>query len=394
MRVLPRRQFLKLSSLLSLSAYPAAFSSLRATTTETNGRILVVIQLSGGNDGLNTVVPFTDEGYTKHRRELRLTADRLIKIDDSVGLHPALRDFADLLEDGRLAIVQGVGYPNPNRSHAVSMAIWQSASLDPLDHTGYGWLGQSMDEYQQEMSGTPHMILLGENDPPLAIRGRRSTAVAMAHLHDLRLQLPFAIEDGEQAENDSLVHFAQATLANAARTAQLLESVATEKRDSQNYPDTGLAGRLQSIASLIKSGFATPVYYAIQDGYDTHSAQLPTHARLLRELSGALKAFQDDLAAAGLDDRIVTLCFSEFGRRVEENGSMGTDHGAAGPVFLMGKHVESGLVGLPANCQELFDGDLRMQFDFRSVYQTLLNDWLHVASPRPLSPFPSLPLLS
>lgn len=388
-----RRHFLKQASLLSLSTFPAAFSSLRANTTETNGRILVVIQLSGGNDGLNTVVPYTDEGYARHRRELRLATDQLIQIDASVGLHPSLRGMADLLEDGQLTIVQGVGYPQPNRSHAVSMAIWQSASLDPLDHTGYGWLGQSMDEYQHELSGAPDMVLLGDDSPPLAIRGRRSTSVAMANLHDLHLLQPKSFNESERPTNDSLLNFIHSTSASAVRTASLLESVATSNQVSPDYPTTGLGGRLKSIANLIKAGVATPVYYTIQDGYDTHSAQLPTHSRLLSELSGALQAFQEDLTTAGLDDRIVTLCFSEFGRRVEENGSLGTDHGAAGPVFLAGKCVKSGLLGQPANCEQLIDGDLTMQFDFRSIYHALLSDWLHLPTPRTLKHFTSLPLL-
>ena len=392
MQSISRRHFLKKSSLLSLSTFPAAFSSLGAGTPQTGGRILVVIQLSGGNDGLNTVVPYADQGYAKHRRELRLATDGLIKINDTVGLHPSLRGMADLLEDGRLAIVQGVGYPQPNRSHAVSMAIWQSASLDPLDHSGYGWLGQSMDEYHQELSGAPHMVLFGEDEPPLAIRGRRSTSVAMAHLHDLHLQQPLSLSDSEQAAGETLIDYVRATSNCAVRTARLLESVAMAEPASAVYPASGLAGRLRAIASLIKSDFATPVYYVIQDGYDTHSAQLPTHSRLLRELSGALKAFQEDLAVAGLDERVVTLCFSEFGRRVEENGSLGTDHGSAGPVFLAGKSMQSGVIGQPVNCEELLDGDPSMQFDFRSVYHSLLSDWLQCQSPTAIADFERLPL--
>ena len=376
-----RRQFLNRAGLISLAPFPAAFGSLCASEAQTDGRILVVIQLSGGNDGLNTIVPYSDELYAKHRQELRLLSDRLHKIDDQVALHPSMREAAEMLEEGRLAIVQGVGYPHPNRSHDVSMAIWHSASLDRLKHSGYGWLGQAMDEYEEDLGGAPHMVLLGDENPPLAIRGRKSTTVAMEHLHDLTLTMPIATSSTPTVgSKDSLLDFATATNSTAVQTAQLIQRITEGDGTTASYPATQLATRLQSIASLIKSGFATPIYYAIQSGYDTHSAQLPTHARLLRELSSGMKAFHDDLDSAGLGDRVVTLCFSEFGRRVQENASMGTDHGAAGPIFLAGKAVLSGVLGIQPSLQDLDEGDLRMQVDFRNIYASIVQDWLGVES--------------
>jgi len=400
MQALRRRQFLKQSALLSLTPFPAAFSSLSASESQTDGRILVVIQLSGGNDGINTVVPFTDEGYKKNRKKLRLDADKLIKVNEHIGLHPSLRGAADLLEDGRLVVVQGVGYPDPNRSHDVSMAIWQSARMDRLEHKTYGWLGRAMDNALDNsdgnLAGSPDMVLLGSEAPPLAIRSRRSTAVAMAHLDDLKLNQPISLPLARGSSADTLVDFAHATTADAVRMSQLIETVSrSQSTAAAVYPATGLSGRLQSIASLIKSGFATPVYYAIQSGYDTHSVQLPVHARLLRELGGGLKAFHDDLESAGLGERVITFCFSEFGRRVQENGSLGTDHGAAGPVFVAGKGVNAGLIGNPPSLVDLEEGDLKMQIDFRKVYATLLRDWLRIDPRSALdSSYGSLPIFS
>lgn len=379
-----RRKFLQRSSLIAMAPTVPAFLSrtVHAAKPNNDGRILVVIQLSGGNDGINTVVPFADEGYTKHRDKLRIQTDRLIKVNDQVGLHPALRPAADLLEDGRLAIVQGVGYPNPNRSHDVSMAIWQTARFDPTEHKTFGWIGRAMDGQATPADGSPHSILLGNENPPISLRGRRSTSVSLAHLDDLKLKAgtSFFGTPAKNTDND-LLAFARRASLDALATADLIDEVAKNSTgDNSSYPKTELAGRLKSIAQLIKADFSTPVYYAIQSGYDTHAAQLPTHARLLRELAGAMKAFLDDLKDAGIADRVLMLCFSEFGRRVKENASLGTDHGTAGPVFIAGSRVNSGLIGGAPSMSDLENGDLKMQTDFRQVYATILQDWLGIAS--------------
>ena len=377
---LSRRQFLHRSSLIAMAPTVPAFLSrtIRATEPNNEGRSLVVIQLSGGNDGINTVVPFADEGYAKHRDEVRLSRDRLIKVNDQVGLHPALRPAADLLEDGRLALVQGVGYPNPNRSHDVSMAIWQTARFDLAEQKTFGWIGRAMGEHSAAADGSPDSILLGDQNPPIALRGRRSTSVSLAHLDDLKLKadtelLRVPIDNSD----DGLLAFARRASLDACSTADLIDEVVKNSAgDTSSYPKTDLAGRLKSMAQLIKADFSTPVYYAIQSGYDTHAAQLPTHARLLRELAGAMRAFHDDLQSAGLSDRVLTLCFSEFGRRVKENASLGTDHGAAGPVLIAGSSVNPGPIGQPPSMTDLANGDLRMHTDFRQVYATILQDWL------------------
>lgn len=379
-----RRQFLKSSSLIAMAPCVPTFLSrtVHAAEVDNDGRVLVVIQLSGGNDGINTVVPYADCGYAEHRKELRLSNERLIKVNDQIGLHPSLRPAADLLENGQLAIVHGVGYPNPNRSHDVSMAIWQTARFDPVEHKTFGWIGRAMDERSAPAYGSPHSILLGDENPPIAMRGRRSTSVSLAHLDDLKLKVDTQLlSSPADSHEDDLLAFARRAALDARTTADLIDDIAkSSEADAASYPRTGLSGRLKSIAQLIKAGFSTPVYYAIQSGYDTHAAQLPTHSRLLSELAGAIKAFQDDLQAAGLADRVLTLCFSEFGRRVKENASLGTDHGTAGPLFVVGPGVNAGLIGQADSMTDLAEGDLKTQTDFRQVYATILEDWLGVSS--------------
>lgn len=396
---LSRRNFLRDSALISLA--PAIPAFLRRTangaTADSDGRILVVVQLSGGNDGINTVIPYADEGYAQHRRELRIDVDDVLRLNDQVGLHPRLEPMADLLDDGRLAIVQGVGYPNPDRSHDVSMAIWQTARFDPAEHKSYGWIGRATDELSQPPGGAPHSVLLGDGSPPVALRGRRSISIELAHLHDLQMTPGAALPNPTLADDaDDLLAFARRTVVDARTAAELIDDVVqTSAADAAAYPTTQLATRLKSIAQLIKADFAAPVYYAIQPGYDTHVAQRATHARLLRDLSGAIKAFVDDLQASGLGERVLVMGFSEFGRRVAENGSLGTDHGTAGPVFLAGAGIEPGLHQKTPSMTDLADGDLKMSVDFRSVYATILARWLGV-DPEPIlgGEFPAVDALT
>ncbi|QDV39196.1 DUF1501 domain-containing protein [Tautonia plasticadhaerens] len=395
-----RRDFLRAglrsSSLIALAPMVPGFlaRSARAARPEADARVLVVIQLDGGNDGINTVVPFEDDGYARHRDALRLPADRLIKIDDRLALHPSMRGAADLLESGRLAIVPGVGYPNPNRSHFESMAIWHSARLDPEDRTGQGWLGRAFDE--SGLDGSPS-LLVGPGPSPTALIGRRASAASLERLDDYA-PAPLVAGLGAAASpapapGDDLAAFVRRSTLDAYATADQLAELAREGDDAR-YPATGLADRLRTVARLLKAGHAARAYYATQPGYDTHAGQLPTHGRLLSELSGALKAFLDDLAAAGLAERVLVLCFSEFGRRVAENGSAGTDHGTAGPVLVAGPGVAAGVAGPSPSLEELEGGDLATAVDFRRVYATVLSGWMGLPAGAALGgEFEPLPLL-
>ncbi len=397
-----RRRFLarslRDSSLIALAPSLPGFlaRTARAAEANTESRILVVVQLDGGNDGINTVVPFKDDGYARHRKAIRLAEKRLLKVSDEVGMHPAMRDAGKLLDSGRLAIVPGVGYPNPSRSHFRSRAIWQSARLDPLEHNGIGWIGRGLDGAPRTRDGAPAALLIGADSPPPALRGRRSVSAAVDRLDDYVLgakQNRMMPDSPPEAAEDDLGQFLRRSLLDAYTTADRLESAAGTRDGHASYPESELARRFSLTARLIKAGLGTRVYYLEQGDYDTHGHQLARHAPLLEELSAALRAFLDDMAAARLADRVAVMVFSEFGRRVEENSSMGTDHGTAGPVFLAGPKVQPGLVGNYPSLTELQDGDLKMAVDFRRVYSSVLTSWLGLPSEQALGgAFPPLPL--
>jgi uncharacterized protein (DUF1501 family) len=397
-----RRDFLKHASLLALAPTIPGFLARTARAAEPlrDGRVLVVLELNGGNDGINTVVPFADEGYAKHRQTLRLRTDGLVKVNDQVALHPAMQNFGKLLEAGQLVIAQGVSYPNPSRSHFQSMATWHTGRLDPEEHKGPGWLGRALDGAAKGASA----LLVGSGPPPVAIRGRRTLASAIERMEDFTLAAgadprralapspyPLPLGGGEgrvrgEESADDLAAFVQRSMLDAYATADRLAQVARDKGDAR-YPQSGLGSRLQLIARLLKVGLDTRIYYTLQSGYDTHANQLFAHANLLNDLSASLKAFLDDLAAAKLADRVVVLLFSEFGRTVSENGSAGTDHGTAGPVFLAGSGVKGGLVGTTPSLLDLdpTHGDLRRSLDFRQVYATVLEGWLGLPAKETLS---------
>jgi uncharacterized protein (DUF1501 family) len=357
------------------------------------GRILVVVQLDGGNDGLNTVVPYRDDEYRKYRPNLAIPAGEVKKVDDRIGLHPSLEPFSKLLEQHRLAIVQGVGYPNPNRSHFDSMAIWHTAKTT-VDKAAPGWLARAIDRRRGSNADAPGLHISEAYPLPGALSGGQQVVPSMAKLEQFRRRLGM-LQGNEAAEQvvaldrlarrdrgepGSLLQFVERcsliTYASAARLERVQNDSSAGKVD---YPEFyGLARRLRLIAQLVRAGLSTPIYYTHLEGFDTHSGQLQRHANLLRELGVSLKAFLDDLEKSGESERVVVLVFSEFGRRLGENGSGGTDHGTAAPVFLLGKPVKSGLHGSYPDLTRLDDDDPIHTVDFRRVYATVLDRWLGV----------------
>lgn len=385
--MLTRRQFLDTSfqstSILSLASSIPCFlthSLQAAENKKNNGRVLVVIELNGGNDGLNTVVPFTDEYYQKYRTALRISKSKVLKLNPEIGLHPAMTDAAKLVEDGRLAVIQGVGYPNPNRSHFESMAIWQTAQLNPKTQGGYGWLGRALDQKSNRVRSFADAICLGDVDPPQALRGRQATHSTIRNFAELQLDSQFVNADigSEQNTTDNLLQCVRRRTVDARATVERIEKLNKASQTKTVYPQSGLSNRLKNIARLIRAQLEPRVYYTVQSGYDTHINQEFDHYRRLSEFSGALNAFLNDLRDSQLDERVLVLVYSEFGRRVAENDSQGTDHGTAGPVFLAGPAVKAGLHGTPPDLADLQDGDLKMTTDFRSVYATILSKWLDI----------------
>jgi uncharacterized protein (DUF1501 family) len=368
-------------------------SVLASAPAAAKGRILVVVQLDGGNDGLNTVVPYRDDEYRKARPRLAIPAGDVKKIDDRVGLHPMLEPFSNLLDEQRLAIVQSVGYPNPNRSHFDSMAIWHTAKTT-VDKAAPGWLARALDRRGDNLGDAAALHVHDAFLLPGALVGGRQVVPSIAGLEQFRRRLGIPDRSGAKVQIEALDRLAQQnrgepgsllqfvercsliTYASSARLERLERDHPTAKA---SYPEFyGLARRLELISKLIKAGMTTAIYYTHLDGFDTHSGQLQPHAALLRELGNSLRAFLDDMNKSGEGDRVVVLVFSEFGRRLGENGSGGTDHGTSAPVFLLGQPVKAGLHGEYPDLTHLDDGDPIHAVDFRRIYATLLDRWLEV----------------
>jgi uncharacterized protein (DUF1501 family) len=373
--MLTRRTFLGSSSVLALSSTVPLFvpRSVRAASPDKDGRVLVVVEMDGGNDALNTVVPHADDAYAKLRPKLKLDPKRVVKLTDAVGLHPALRPLDKLLTGGHLAVVPGVGYPNPNRSHFESMAMWHTARFDEEELKGYGWLGRAMDP-----SGGNLFSVGGE--VPTALRGRRSSAVAFKRIEEVLLSDPAAAKaSAGSGTADDLLAYVRRQAVDAHTAADKLAKLTGDKT-GPNYPQTELAERLKIVAKLLKADIGARVFYTQQSGYDTHSQQQFTHANLLSEFAGAVAAFFADLKASKLADRVTLLSFSEFGRTIQENGSAGTDHGTAGVCFVAGLTVTGGLVGSMPSLTELEKGEPKMTTDFRGIYNAVLTDWMGLPS--------------
>jgi uncharacterized protein (DUF1501 family) len=397
---LTRREWLRWgvggSTLLACATAVPAFlaRSARAIAARpgqvAGGRILVVIQLDGGNDGLNTVVPHGDDAYRRSRPKLALKADELKPIDDRVGLHPSLGGFSKLLEDGRLAVVQSVGYPNPNRSHFESMAIWHTARLGPGVEAA-GWLARAIDAGPPIAGADAPALHIADDSLPQALRGGRQYVPSLSRVEQFRRRLGVPEDAGAAEQRDALDRIAaldagtpnpllqfvaRSTLVSYASSARLEEALRGDD-DAGQYPTFyGLAQRLKLIARLIRAGLSTSIYYAHLGGFDTHANQAARHANLLREMGDSLRAFQADLDRSGDGERVLVLVFSEFGRRLRENASGGTDHGTAAPVFLLGSAVAGGLHGPYPDLDDLEDGDPKHAIDFRRVYATALERWL------------------
>jgi uncharacterized protein (DUF1501 family) len=360
--------------------------------------VLVVVQLSGGNDGLNTVIPYADPAYAAARPTLKQPTAEIKRINDALGFHPALGGFAKLLESSQLAIVQGVGYPNPNRSHFESMDIWHKAT--PAKEQIFGWLGRTL----PKLGSAGVALQIGDDQPPLALIGATGNAPNLRSLEGYQLIVSQGGDNQPKRQviekladtsggSGSLRDLVRQSARETYRSAASLRDVSQNYKSSVSYPASGLGGRLKLIAQLIDAGVPERVYYTSLGGFDTHAVQAKSHAGLLSQLGDALAAFQSDLTEHGHAQRVVTLTFSEFGRRVLENGSQGTDHGAAAPLFLAGGAVQAGPLGAHPSLADLDDGDLKFHTDFRSVYATVLERWLGVASREILgAEYPLLPL--
>ncbi len=379
--------------------------------TGRDGAILVLLQMAGGNDGLNTVVPFANDDYRRARPRLALSPDKVLKLNDELGLHPSLTGLKALYDAGRLAIVQGVGYPNPNRSHFRSTEIWQTAS-DSKQVESYGWVGRYFDNACAGCDPTVG-ISLGRQLPQ-AFVASHSKGISLDNPQNFRFLPPRGaapaeikqteasyrklnqLDDdlastsgatigalpGASAHRGSALEFLERTALDAQVSSDTIRSVAARGANLATYPPSQLGASLKLVSRLIAGGLPTRIFYVSQGGYDTHANQLGAQERLLKDLGLCIQAFTDDLRQQGNLSRVLLMTFSEFGRRVAENANGGTDHGAAAPLFIVGEKSKGGVFGTQPSCApaDLWQGDLRFQIDFRSVYATVLERWLQTSS--------------
>ncbi len=389
-----RRDFLKSSSLVAWGLSVPGFVGRTARAAQTSDKpgardtILVVVQLTGGNDGLNTVIPFDDPEYAKLRPTLKIAKNQVKKINDSIGLHPSMTGLAGLLEEQSLCVVQGVGYPNPSQSHFRSMDIWQAAST--AETATEGWIGKAL----KAIPAAPSFHLANNNEvSPLALNGAPVRVPSITSLADFQLKTAAAsgpdmrdqrsiIEGTAKPQNGkpSLLDFVQRTAVNTYASSKRLQEIGKNYQPKAPYPNTALANKLKLAAQLIDADLGARVFYVSIDGFDTHANQANAHANLLRQVSDAMTAFYKDLAARGHKDRLLMMTFSEFGRRAKENGSRGTDHGSGAPMLLVGGKVKPGLVGEHPSLTDVAAGNLKFHTDFRRVYAAVLDQWLGVPS--------------
>ena len=358
----------------------------RALNASKKDMILVVLQLSGGNDGLNTLIPFGDPNYSALRPTLGFSTNDVLALTDSVGLNPNLSKLKALYDVGKVAIVQGVGYPNPNRSHFRSMDIWHSARPDTFERSG--WLGRYVAACQCAQDNALPAISVGDQlnamfwtdttlVPAVASIGAFSFFTDTKYKNDRVFQMQtlqnIYSQAGSWSAYESLIR--RGTVQALAGSDEL-QRVAAAYRSPVQYPqNNGLAAQLKLVAQVIAGDVGTRLFSVAMGGYDTHANQKPTQDRNLAQLGDALDAFMLDLANLGQQDNVVIMTFSEFGRRVKQNGSNGTDHGTAEPMFIIGNKVQGGLYGAYPSLGDLdANGDLKFNADFRSVYAGILND--------------------
>lgn len=399
-----RRDFLKASlgasALLSLGpAVPRSLSSTAAAAAQQDrgDTVLVVVQLSGGNDGLNTVVPYNDATYANSRPTLRLPPSEVHKIDSELGFHPRMQSFMRLYKDGLLSIVQGVCYPNNDRNHPTAMRDWHTAKPGEAN-CQTGWLGRTIDQLVRPNEGNVPGVFVGPIAQPFGLNAEKAIVPSIRSLEQFRLQtmpgpggdahrrqLVEASELPRSGEPDPLLQAVQQSTLAAYAGSRQIEAVTGTSPEAAGYPNFLLARQFHTVAQLIRADVGIRIYFTELGGggiggFDNHANQLGNHCAVLHQLAESVAALVDDLKRHKLLDRVVLMTFSEFGRTVVENGRRGTDHGAAAPMFLAGGRVKAGLIGDHPSLTDLDQGALKFHTDFRRVYATLLERWLGLDS--------------
>ena len=406
-----RRDFMKHASVYSAlgivapqfltHTVEAAVQSIQGFNSD---RVLVVVQLGGGNDGLNTLVPHTDDNYHRARPSIGLKEKDLLKVSDDLGFNKSLVGLKELYDRGDLGIIQGIGYPNPDRSHFRSMEIWHTAS-DSHEFESTGWIGRYFD-HECSGSARPQVGVAIGKERPQAFEGLKGFGVAFEDPtkygwqegkgEDNAANFKHLNSPEVSAGNNENLDFLRHVTSNAIMSSKEVNEAADRaKRNMEPNRGRPVNQELANVAALIKADLATRIYYVSASGFDTHANQLGQHTNLLTSVGNSLLEFQNQLKKDGTADRVTTMVFSEFGRRVSENKSGGTDHGTAAPMFMMGSHVKGGLHGRTPSLTDLDEGDLKFTTDFRGVYANVLEDWFKTDSKEVLGKrFDSLGLVS
>lgn len=360
----------------------SALAAAEANNGAANERILIVVELSGGNDGVNTVVPFSDDAYYRHRPTIGIPATKVRKINDHFGFHPSMAGFERLYKDGKLAVVHGCGYEKPSLSHFESMGFWHTGAPNAGEHLG--WVGRVADA--MDPAGQQNYVVNIGTSQSLAVRSDKHSPLGFYDPeHFFRggvyQQQPLFQRFGRAREtNNASLNFLTAVAANATDSAAFVRQAWADYKTPVDYGATaaGLGLDLRKVAALIKANMPTRLYYVSYAGnvFDTHVYQSDVHARLLIYTADALRAFMEDVKRLGRGADVAIMVFTEFGRRVPENTSKGTDHGTATPMFVIGEHVKAGLYGTPPSLTNLDDGNLIYTTDFRRVYASMIKEWL------------------
>ncbi len=414
--MLTRRQFIEQSlAVVSVGlSVPTVFSKAVALAAEdaaapsVSGKTVIVVQMAGGMDGLNAVVPYNHPAYRQNRSVIGVAEQELIPVDDRIAFNPGLAKLKEVFDQGKLAVVEGVGYPNPNFSHFRAMDIWQQA--DPDARQTEGWLGRYFDGLT-DADGHPLTGLSYGPRLPEALQSSQRMVPAVASLQafdlqnapgdktpDLRRNSLLKLYDVYKPANTRFAALLDTTLNEAYQSSVQLKTADASYKPAVAYPQSSLSSGLRLLAELIDSGGSSGsplrVGHVMLGGFDTHTQEARTLSRLLQDTSEAVSAFWQDVNAHGHGDDVLIMTWSEFGRRVKENANAGTDHGSAGPMFLLGNAVKGGFYGEPPSLTDLDNGNLKFTTDFRSVYATVLEHWLQVPSDAILNgKFPRLSLL-
>ena len=370
-----RRKFLSLTGTytggaLLLPHFLHAFSMNHTSLGDFENQSVVFIQLNGGNDGLNTFIPYNDPLYYHLRPKIAITKDAIIGKNNGMGFHPALKGLAQIQQNGHLNIIQNVGYPNPNRSHFRSQEIWQTAS-NSNEYLTKGWLGNYLDVQCNNVIQPTAGVNFDSIDT-LALKGVNPNNITIKNPKKFKSRNPISTP---KATHNPQLDFVLKVAQSAQQGTEKIQQALQKATDKTSYPTTKLSAKLKWIAQLIKGNLNSKVYYTSLSGFDTHNNQLPLHNRKLTELNDALFAFYNDLVHANRFKNTTIVVFSEFGRRVADNGN-GTDHGKAAPMFILSAKGNGKIIGKNPNLEHLDAGDLKWETDFRSVYASILKQQL------------------